>query len=69
MHELAIAQRAAMRDQVDLRKAGGGHVPAVGAQRNVMLEQRAGLRAAIHPLEQLAAIGRQAPVDLAGRDA
>ena len=40
----------AVRHQIDLGEAGDGDVPVVGPQRNVMLQQRSGLRAPVPPL-------------------
>ena len=42
MGELAIATVATVRHQIDLGKTGRVHLPAIGAERNVVLEQRAG---------------------------
>ena len=68
MEELAFGAVAGMRDQVDFGKAGPCHVPALGLQRNVMFQERAGLRAAVEPLGKLALLRLQPPIDLPRTD-
>lgn len=43
VHELAVAQAAAVGHEIDFREARGRHVPAIGPERDVMFEQRARL--------------------------
>jgi len=53
VHELAVGAIAGMRDQVDLGEAGDLDVPAVGLQRNLVLQERPRLRPAVLPFPQL----------------
>jgi len=69
VHELPVAQAAAVGDEVDLREAGGGHVPAIGLERDVVFEQTARLGAPVQPRADLAAVRGQAAIDLARADA
>ena len=68
MGELAIGPVAGVGHQVELGEAGGGDVPVVGLQRDVVLEQGPGLGPAIAARRELPLDGRQASVDLARTD-
>ena len=68
VHELALAQAAAMRHEIDLGEAGDGHVPAIGLEGDVMFEQGARLGAPVQPLAELAAVRGQAAIDLPRAD-
>jgi hypothetical protein len=48
VHELTVPEVAAMGHQIDL----GEHVPAVGPEGDVVLEQGAGLGAPVQPLRE-----------------
>ena len=58
MGTLAIAPGPAVRHEVQFREVGDGDVPAVGFQRNVVLEQRPGLGAPVAPLLSVRFTGR-----------
>jgi hypothetical protein len=66
VHELAVPETAAVGDQINLGEARRGDIPAVGLERDVVLEQRAGLRAPIQPLAQLLPVRPEATIHLAG---
>ncbi len=68
MGELAIGPVAGVGHQVELGEAGGGHVPVVGLQRDVVLEEGPGLGPAIAARRELPLGRREAPVDLARTD-
>src|SRR2546426_5758769 len=68
MHELAIGGVAGMTDEIDLREARRGDVPAIGLQGDVVLEQGPGLGAAVEALLELPLVRCQAAIDLAGAD-
>ena len=68
VQKFAVGAVAGMRHQVDLGEAGLLHIPAVGLQRNLVFQQRAGLRAAILPSAQLVLVRAKAPIDLARTD-
>ncbi len=65
---LAIQRGAAMGDQIDLAEAGRGDVPAASSDRDVVLEERAGLGAAVLATSELLLVGLQAAVDGARAD-
>jgi hypothetical protein len=67
--ELAVAQAAAVGDEVDLGEARDDHVPAVGLEGDVVLEQGAGLGTAVQPLAELPAVGGEPAIHLARADA
>ena len=68
VHELPIAQAAAVGNEVDLGEAGNGHVPPIGLEGDVVFEQGAGLGAAVQPLANLAAVRGQPAIHLARAD-
>jgi len=66
--ELARGAVPRVRNQVDLRIARHLHVPVVGLERNVLLEQGPRLGAAVKPPPQLLLVRPQAIVQRAGAD-
>ena len=68
MGKLTVRAMAGMGHQVQLGEARDRHVPVIGLQRDVVLEQRPGLGPAIAACRELPLDGRQAPVDLARTD-
>jgi hypothetical protein len=66
--ELASGRGAAMGDEIELGEAGDGDIPVIGLQGNVVLEEGAGLGAAVAPGLEVALVRRQAPIDLPGTD-
>jgi hypothetical protein len=56
VHELAVAQAAAVGDEVDLREARDGDVPAIGLEGDVVLEQGARLGPPVQPLGEPASV-------------
>jgi len=68
MSELAVGAVAGVGDQVDLGEAGLGDIPVIGFDRDVVLEQRAGLGAAVEAAAQHPLAGLEPAVDLARAD-
>ena len=63
MHEVALGAIAGVGHQVDLGEAGDLDIPAVGLQRNLVLEQHPRARAAVLPFAALTLEGAQtAPI-------
>ena len=57
-----------MTHQVHLGEAGLGHIPVIGLDRNVVLQQRAGLGTPIQSSTNRTLVGRQQAVHLARAD-
>ncbi len=68
MDELAVGRIAGVGHQVRLGKAGRGDVPAIGLDGDVVLEQRAGLGAAIEAALQPGLLRLEATVERPGAD-
>jgi hypothetical protein len=68
MQELALGRGAGVTDEIDLREARHGDVPAIGLDGDVVLEQGARLGAAVEAFLELALLGRQPAIDLPGAD-
>ena len=68
MDELAVGRVARVRDQVDLREAWRGDVPAIGFDGDVVLQERARLGAAIEAPSELSLVRLKAPVHLPGAE-
>ncbi len=64
VNELPIRSIARVRHEIDLGVAGHCDIPAVRLQRNLMLEQRPGLRAPILPATNLPLMLSQAAIHL-----
>ena len=68
VRELAVARSAAWATRSSSVKPGDGHVPVIGLQRDVVLEQGPRLGAPVPPGRELPLGRRQAPIDLARAD-
>jgi hypothetical protein len=68
VQKVAIGAVARVTHQVHFREAGLGHVPVIGLDRNVVLQQRPRFRAPIQPAANRALVARQQPIHLAGAE-
>jgi hypothetical protein len=68
LKKLTIAPIAGMGDEVDFGEAGRGDIPVLGADGDVVLEQGAGLGAAVEAAADLPFASLQAAVHGAGTD-
>ena len=68
MGELAVGPMAGMGHQVQLREARDRHIPVIGLQRDVVLEQGPGLRPPVAAGPEPSLDRAQATIDLARAD-